>query len=29
MSPERIRELSNGRVLLSETINYRTQKPER
>ncbi len=29
MSPEKIRELSYGRVLLSETINYRTQKPER
>jgi DNA-directed RNA polymerase beta' subunit len=29
MSPEKIRELSHGRVLLSETINYRTQKPER
>ena len=28
-SPEKIRELSHGRVLISETINYRTQKPER
>ncbi len=28
-SPERIRELSHGKVLISETINYRTQKPER
>ena len=28
-SPERIRSLSHGRVLISETINYRTQRPER
>lgn len=28
-SPERIRELSHGKVLISETINYRTQRPER
>jgi len=28
-SPERIRELSYGKVLISETINYRTQRPER
>jgi len=28
-SPEKIRELSHGKVLISETINYRTQKPER
>ena len=28
-SPERIRALSHGKVLISETINYRTQKPER
>lgn len=28
-SPERIRSLSHGKVLISETINYRTQKPER
>jgi DNA-directed RNA polymerase subunit beta' len=28
-SPERIRSLSNGKVLISETINYRTQRPER
>ena len=28
-SPEKIREVSHGRVLISETINYRTQKPER
>jgi DNA-directed RNA polymerase beta' subunit len=28
-SPEQIRELSYGKVLISETINYRTQKPER
>ncbi len=28
-SPEKIRDLSHGRVLISETINYRTQKPER
>ncbi len=28
-SPEKIREVSHGRILISETINYRTQKPER
>jgi len=28
-SPERIRALSHGKVLISETINYRTQRPER
>ena len=28
-SPERIKELSHGKVLISETINYRTQRPER
>jgi DNA-directed RNA polymerase subunit beta' len=28
-SPEQIRDLSHGKVLISETINYRTQKPER
>ncbi len=28
-SPEKIRRLSHGKVLISETINYRTQKPER
>ena len=28
-SPEKVREVSHGRVLISETINYRTQKPER
>ena len=28
-SPERIRDLSHGKVLISETINYRTQRPER
>jgi DNA-directed RNA polymerase subunit beta' len=28
-SPEKIRSLSYGKVLISETINYRTQKPER
>jgi len=28
-SPEKIRSLSHGKVLISETINYRTQKPER
>lgn len=28
-SPERIRSLSYWKVLISETINYRTQKPER
>ena len=28
-SPERIRSLSYGKVLISETINYRTQRPER
>jgi DNA-directed RNA polymerase subunit beta' len=28
-SPERIRSLSHGKVLISETINYRTQRPER
>ena len=28
-SPEKIRALSYGKVLISETINYRTQKPER
>ena len=28
-SSERIRELSHGKVLISETINYRTQRPER
>jgi len=28
-SPEKIKSLSHGRVLISETINYRTQKPER
>ncbi|MDD4151574.1 MAG: DNA-directed RNA polymerase subunit beta', partial [Candidatus Gracilibacteria bacterium] len=29
MSPEQIRSLSYGKVLISETINYRTQRPER
>lgn len=28
-SPEKIRSLSYGKVLISETINYRTQRPER
>ncbi len=28
-SPERIRSLSHWKVLISETINYRTQRPER
>ena len=28
-SPEKIRNLSHWKVLISETINYRTQKPER
>lgn len=28
-SAEKIRSLSHGKVLISETINYRTQKPER
>jgi len=28
-SPEQIRALSNWKVLISETINYRTQRPER
>lgn len=28
-SPEKIRSLSHGKVLISETINYRTQRPER
>ena len=28
-SPEHIRSLSHGKVLISETINYRTQRPER
>lgn len=28
-SPDRIRSLSHGKVLISETINYRTQRPER
>lgn len=28
-SPEQIRSLSYGKVLISETINYRTQRPER
>ena len=28
-SPEKIRSVSHGKVLISETINYRTQKPER
>jgi DNA-directed RNA polymerase subunit beta' len=28
-SPGRIRSLSHGKVLISETINYRTQRPER
>jgi len=28
-SPEKIRGLSYGKVLISETINYRTQRPER
>ena len=28
-SPARVRSLSHGKVLISETINYRTQKPER
>ena len=28
-SPEKIKWLSYGKVLISETINYRTQKPER
>ena len=28
-SPERIRALSHWKVLISETINYRTQRPER
>ncbi len=29
VAPEKVRDLSHGRVLISETINYRTQKPER
>ncbi len=28
-SPEKMRGLSHGKVLISETINYRTQRPER
>ncbi len=28
-SPEQVRSVSHGKVLISETINYRTQKPER
>lgn len=28
-SPEKIRALSHGKILISETINYRTQRPER
>lgn len=28
-SPEKVRSLSYGKVLISETINYRTQRPER
>jgi len=28
-SPDKIRGLSHGKVLISETINYRTQRPER
>ena len=28
-SPQQIKDLSYGKVLISETINYRTQKPER
>jgi len=28
-SPEKIKALSHGKVLISETINYRTQRPER
>lgn len=28
-SPDKIRALSHGKVLISETINYRTQRPER
>ena len=28
-SPERVRSLSHWKVLISETINYRTQRPER
>lgn len=28
-SPTQIRNLSHGKVLISETINYRTQRPER
>ena len=28
-SPEKIRELSKGEVTKPETINYRTQKPEK
>ena len=28
-SPDQIRSLSHGKVLISETINYRTQRPER
>lgn len=28
-SPEKMRALSHGKVLISETINYRTQRPER
>lgn len=29
LSPEKIRSLSYGKVIISETINYRTQRPER
>ncbi|PIE85362.1 DNA-directed RNA polymerase subunit beta' [Candidatus Gracilibacteria bacterium] len=29
ISPEKVRSLSYGKVLISETINYRTQRPER
>ncbi|NDK08161.1 DNA-directed RNA polymerase subunit beta' [Candidatus Gracilibacteria bacterium] len=29
LSPEKIRTLSYGKVIISETINYRTQRPER
>ena len=28
-NPEKIKSLSHGKVLISETINYRTQRPER
>lgn len=29
LSPEKVRSLSYGKVIISETINYRTQRPER